>query len=51
VVKLDDKPIQSAIDLRKVLYKDKKIGDSIKVSYYRDGKLHETTATLGELKY
>jgi serine protease Do len=38
IVELDDKPIKSTMDLRKYLYNSKKIGDSLKVTYYRDGK-------------
>lgn len=38
IVALDNKPIESTMDLRKYLYNAKKIGESLKVTYYRDGK-------------
>jgi serine protease Do len=38
IVELDDKPIKSTMDLRKYLYNSKKIGESLKVTFYRDGK-------------
>jgi len=38
IVALDGKPIGSTMDLRKYLYNSKKIGESLKVTYYRDGK-------------
>ncbi|MFC5406671.1 S1C family serine protease [Cohnella soli] len=37
IVQLDDKPIDSTLALRKYLYNDKKIGESLKVTYYRKG--------------
>lgn len=46
IVKLDGEKITDVIDLRKHLYNKKKIGDQMKVKYYRDGKLHETTLKL-----
>jgi len=48
IVKLDKKKIGSTRELRKYLYNDKKIGDSIEVSYYREGKLEVTTLKLGD---
>ncbi len=48
IVKLDDNPIKTSADLRNYLYKNKKIGDKMKVTYYRDGKLLNTTLTLSE---
>jgi serine protease Do len=44
IVKLDGKAIGSTIDLRKYLYQQKKIGDKIEITYYRDGK--EQTVAL-----
>jgi serine protease Do len=38
IVALDNKAIESTLDLRKYLYNSKKIGESLKVTYYRDGK-------------
>lgn len=50
ITKLDDTEILSMIDLRKILYDEKEIGDDVHVTYYRDGKKHETTVTLGVQK-
>ena len=38
IVALDGKPISSTLDLRKYLYGNKKINESILVDFYRDGK-------------
>ncbi|MCG1023380.1 S1C family serine protease [Sutcliffiella horikoshii] len=46
IVKLDDQDIKDALGLRKFLYSQKNIGDKMKVSFYRDGKLQETEMTL-----
>ncbi|UAL48143.1 trypsin-like peptidase domain-containing protein [Sutcliffiella horikoshii] len=46
IVKLDDQEIKDALGLRKFLYSQKNIGDTMKVSYYRDGKLEETEMKL-----
>ncbi len=45
IVKIDDKDIKSIGYLRYNLYKYNK-GDTIKISYYRDGKLKETKVKL-----
>lgn len=47
IVALDGKPIKDTIDLRKVLYQEKNVGDEIQVTYYRDGEEEETTIILG----
>jgi serine protease Do len=48
IVALDEQPIHSGTELRKYLYKQKKIGDPIKITYYRNGKKETATATLSE---
>ncbi|WP_274365023.1 S1C family serine protease [Paenibacillus thermotolerans] len=48
IVSLDDKPIGSTLDLRKFLYDRKKIGDNVKVDYYRDGKKYDVDVQLTE---
>jgi serine protease Do len=48
IVKLDDKEIASTMDLRKYLYNSKKIGDSVAVTYYRDGKKKTVNVVLTE---
>ncbi len=46
ITELDGKPIQDVIALRKYMYKNKKEGDTVKVTYYRDGKQLETNMRL-----
>lgn len=46
IVEMDGQKINDVIDLRKHLYQKKKIGEKLKVKFYRDGKLKETTLTL-----
>ncbi|MFC5529558.1 S1C family serine protease [Cohnella yongneupensis] len=48
IVALDGHPIKSTIDLRKYLYKSKKIGESLEVTYYRDGEKSTLTVQLAE---
>ncbi|TFE25398.1 S1C family serine protease [Cohnella luojiensis] len=48
IVALDGKAIESTIDLRKYLYNAKKIGESLKVTYYRDGKKKTLDVKLEE---
>jgi Trypsin-like serine proteases, typically periplasmic, contain C-terminal PDZ domain len=48
IVKLDDQPIGSTMELRKYLYGHKKIGEKVKVSYYRDGRPETVTVELAE---
>lgn len=48
ITELDGHPIKSTMDLRKYLYKSKKIGESLTVTYYRDGKKSDLTVKLAE---
>jgi serine protease Do len=48
ITELDGKPIKGTMDLRKYLYNEKKIGESLTVTYYRDGKKAEAKVTLTE---
>lgn len=48
ITELDGKKVMNMIDLRKILYQEKEVGDEIAVTYYRDGKKRETTIQLGE---
>lgn len=50
ITELDGKPVYDNITLRKYLYESKKIGESIKVTYYRGGKKATVTVELGEKK-
>ena len=34
------------IDLRKILYQEREIGDELSVTFYRDGEMEETTIEL-----
>lgn len=47
IVEMDGDPIKDVIDLRKHLYNKKKVGDQLKIKFYRAGKLQETTIKLG----
>lgn len=46
IVEMDGKKIETSIDLRKHLYNNKKIGDTLTMKVYREGKLVELTLTL-----
>ncbi|MCT2345919.1 trypsin-like peptidase domain-containing protein [Niallia taxi] len=50
IVELDGKKIKDLIELRKHLYTDKKIGDKLKIKYYREGKEKTAELTLSEDK-
>lgn len=50
IVELDSQPINGSLALRKFLYKEKKVGDKVKVTYYRGGKKTSVTLVLEELK-
>ncbi|MDQ6595314.1 PDZ domain-containing protein [Bacillus salipaludis] len=46
IVEMDGKKINDVLDLRKHLYQSKKIGEQMKIKFYRSGKLDETTLKL-----
>lgn len=48
ITKLDKTPIGSTMELRKYLYEHKKIGDSIEITYYRDGVKQTVKLQLSE---
>lgn len=48
ITELDNHPIDSTLELRKYLYDDKKIGQDMEISFYRDGKLQSATVELVE---
>ncbi|MFC4302028.1 S1C family serine protease [Cohnella boryungensis] len=48
IVALDGQAIESTLQLRKHLYNTKKIGESVKVTYYRDGKKMTLDVKLAE---
>ncbi|SHF97411.1 S1C family serine protease [Ornithinibacillus halophilus] len=47
ITHLDDQEVMNMIDLRKILYQEKDVGDEVQITYYRDGERLETTLTLG----
>lgn len=48
IVQLDGHAIGSTLELRKYLYNQKKIGETLTVTYYRDGKKSELAVKLVE---
>ncbi len=46
IVELDGEKIENLIELRKHLYNEKDVGDQMKVSFYRNGKLEEVVLQL-----
>lgn len=48
IVEMDGVEIRDVVDLRKHLYNKKKIGEELKIKFYRNGKIQETTLKLGE---
>nr|WP_254119822.1 trypsin-like peptidase domain-containing protein [Bacillus sp. FJAT-29790] len=46
IVEMDGEKMNDVIDLRQHLYTKKKIGEQMKVKFYRNGKLQETTIKL-----
>ena len=46
IVEMDGKKIENAIDLRKHLYNEKEVGDTLQIKVYRKGKLQELKLTL-----
>ena len=51
IVKLDDTPVKDQIDVRKYLYRHKKIGDKLEITYYRNGDQKTTTLQLNHNTY
>lgn len=48
ITELDGEKIYNMIDLRKILYQEKQVGDDIDIVYYRGGERNEVTVTLAE---
>ncbi|MGO4889051.1 S1C family serine protease [Anaerobacillus sp. MEB173] len=48
IVAIDDQELSDSHDLRKYLYTHKKIGDEVKVTFYREGKKQTVTLALSE---
>lgn len=51
ITHLDDEPIYNVIDLRKHLYSEKVVEETLHITYYRDGERLETTVELTSLEY
>lgn len=47
IVDMDGVEIKDVIDLRKHLYNKKKIGDQMRIKFYREGKIKEAIVKLG----
>lgn len=48
ITKFNDKPITSTLSLRKYLYDQTKIGDDLKITFYRNGEVKQVTVKLLE---
>ncbi|MDR0267844.1 trypsin-like peptidase domain-containing protein [Paenibacillus sp.] len=48
IVKFNDEPIPSTLEMKKFLYDKAKIGDDVKVTFYRDGKEQSVNVKLAE---
>lgn len=46
ITKLDDQEITDILELRKYMYNEKKVGDSMEVTFYRNGEQQTATMTL-----
>ncbi len=50
ITKLDGKEVMDMIDLRKILYQEKEVGDNLEITVYRDGEEKVMTVKLGTQK-
>ena len=48
IVEMDGEKVDNSIDLRKVLYNKKHVGDQVKIKAYRGGEIIQKTITLGD---
>lgn len=48
ITKIDDKEVTSILELRKYMYSETEVGDTIKLEYYRDGKAETTELDLAQ---
>ncbi|HLS35327.1 MAG TPA: S1C family serine protease [Bacillota bacterium] len=46
ITEIDGEKILGSLELRKVLYQEKEVGEEIDIVFYRDGERRETTVTL-----
>jgi serine protease Do len=47
ITELDGEPVMNMIDLRKILYQEKEIGEEVTITFYRNGERQETSLELG----
>ncbi len=48
IVQVDGQKVKSLVDLRKYLYEEKSVGDSIEIQFYRDGQKQTTSLELAK---
>src|SRR5699024_11362998 len=46
ITEFDGESITDILDLRKILYQEKEVGDEVDIVYYRDGQKKKVTLTL-----
>lgn len=47
ITKLDGEDVMNTVDLRRILFEEKEIGDDVEITFYRDGNQQEVTVKLG----
>src|SRR5699024_6335192 len=47
ITAIDGEEVLNTIDLRKILFQEKEVGDDATITFYRDGEKQETTVNLG----
>src|SRR5699024_1395604 len=50
ITSFDGEEVDDIVQLRKILYQEKRVGDEVDIIYYRNGEKHETTVKLQEQK-
>lgn len=50
ITELDGEEVIDTIDLRKILYQEKKVGDTMEITFYRNGEKQTATVTLAVQK-
>ncbi|GIP51026.1 S1C family serine protease [Paenibacillus vini] len=48
ITQLDKQPISSTLELRRYMYENKKIGEDMEITFYRDGKPQTVTVKLAD---
>src|SRR5690625_3955988 len=47
IVALDGEEVLNTVELRKILYQEKEVGEEVRLTFYRDGERRTTELTLG----